>query len=135
MQPRVRHLLRGLDRDPRRVPASNVVFVRTAREADLAAEKAALLEACWPLHQAVIDGLGIRTILCFGGTAGAWVRERLQAHGLAGSFVERNARRWRSLAHLDQQGRCVVTLTHPSIAKWDARATYPTPFVRAMLAR
>lgn len=26
-------------------------------------------------------------------------------------------------------------LTHPSIAKWDAPATDPTPFVRAMLAR
>ncbi|HEX7887545.1 MAG TPA: hypothetical protein VF474_16345 [Phenylobacterium sp.] len=135
MQPRVLHLLKGLDRDPRRAPASNVVFVRTAREVDLAAEKAALLDACWPVHQAVIDGLGVRTILCFGGTAGAWVRERLQAHELAGSFVERNARRWRSLAHLDQQGRCVVTLTHPSIAKWDAAATDPTPFVRDMMAR
>jgi hypothetical protein len=29
----------------------------------------------------------------------------------------------------------IATLTHPSIAKWDAPPTDPTPFVRAMLAR
>ena len=129
------HLLRGLDRDPRRVPASNVVFVRTAREADLAAEKRALLSACWPVHQAVIDGLNVRSILCFGGTAGAWVREALNAHEMTGSFVERNAIRWTSLAHVNAEGVCVITLTHPSIAKWDAPTTDPVPFVRAMLAR
>jgi hypothetical protein len=112
-----------------------VVFVRTSREADLAAEKRALLNACWPVHQAVIDGLNVWTVLCFGGTAGAWVREALQANELAGSFVERNARRWTSFAHLNAEGRCVITLAHPSIAKWDAPATDPTPFVRAMLAR
>jgi hypothetical protein len=131
----VLHLLRSLGRDPRRVPSGNVVFVRTSREADLKEEKQALLQACWPVHQAVIDKLGIRTVLCFGGTAGLWVREALGAHCVADTFVERNARQWTSSAHLNAVGQCVITLTHPSIAKWDAVATDPTPLVRAMLAR
>ncbi|WP_331538133.1 hypothetical protein [Phenylobacterium sp.] len=101
----------------------------------VAAEKRALLTACWPVHEAVIEGLDVRTVVCFGGTAGAWVREAFQANELAGTLVERDARRWTSYAHLNGQGRCVITLTHPSIAMWDAPATDPTSFVREMLAR
>jgi hypothetical protein len=54
----------------------------------------------------------------------------LRAKELAGTLVERNARRWTSHAHVNGQGRCVITLTHPSIAKWEAPATDPTSFVR-----
>lgn len=74
MQPRVLHLLQRLDLRPQRVPASNVVFVRSAREADLAREKAQLLPLCWRVHAEVIHRLGIRVVVCFGRTAGAWVR-------------------------------------------------------------
>ena len=55
MQPRVVHLIRKLGMDPQRVPASNVVFVRTRNEVSLAAEKQSLLKACWPVHEAVIE--------------------------------------------------------------------------------
>ena len=40
MQPRMRHMFDQLGLDLREVPASNVVFVRSANEAALAAEKA-----------------------------------------------------------------------------------------------
>jgi hypothetical protein len=129
-------MLNGLGRpDPREVPASNVVFVRSTDEAALAAEKAALLEQCWPVHAAVIDALGVSTILCLGGTAGRWVRTLLGANELAGRFTERNARGWANEAHVGASGVCVVTLTHPGRADWRNPAADPTPLVREMLAR
>lgn len=135
MQPRIQHMMNELGVPTRRVPASNVVFVRSARESDLQGEKQALLDACWPVHQAVIETLGVRTVLCLGGTAGSWVRERLGAHTCAGKFVENNNRRWTSEAHLNGAGIAVVTLTHPSIAAWQVPATDPTPLVLKMLQR
>ena len=135
MQPRVLHLLRELRLDPRQVPASNLIFVRSGREKKLGKDKHTLLQICWPVHHAVIEGLNVRTVLCFGRTAGTWVRGKLAAHKLAGSYVEENSRRWKSSAHVNSDGRCVVTLTHPSTAKWDTPSTDPTDFVRKVLLR
>jgi hypothetical protein len=134
LQPQVLHLLRGLGLHPRSVPASNVVFVRSGREADLATEKRDLLAACWPVHQAVIQTLGVRAIVCFGSTAGRWVRDAVSAHEQVGQFVEANSRKWTSTDHRNKGGLHVLTLTHPSIAAWNVEATDPTPLVRAALA-
>lgn len=134
MQPRIRHMLGSLGLDPRRVPASNVVFVRSTRERDLENEKASLLKACWPVHQAVIDKLGVRTVLCLGGTAGRWTRDALGANQRVDQFQEDNARQWTSLAHRNATGQYVITLTHPSIAAWNVKAADPTPLVARVLA-
>ena len=135
MQPRVLYLLERIGRDPRQVPASNVVFVRTRRGSDLGQEKSNLLRLCWPFHEAVIQRLGVRHILCFGGPAGLWVRERLGANESIGQFQERNRRGWTSEAHRSADGLSVITLTHPSIAKWDAVETDPTELVLSVLGR
>ena len=135
MQPRVLHLLGGLGLAPDAVPASNAVFVRSAREAALAAEKADLLRRCWPVHEAVIRSLGIDTVVAFGGTAGLWIREMLGADRYVDSFTEANGRGWTSNAHLSEGGMCVVTATHPSIADWRNSATDPTPLIARALAR
>jgi hypothetical protein len=134
MQPRVLHLLKSLDLHPHDVPASNVVFVRSNREATLS-EKSALLQKCWPVHNAVIKRLGVKTTICFGGTAGGSLRELTGAHRKIAEFVEQNARRWRSEAHVSRAGVCVVTVTHPSIADWRNPASDPTPVVKAALER
>lgn len=135
MQPRMRHMFDQLGLDLRLTPASNVVFPRSTTEAALAAEKAPLLAQCWPVHQAVIKQLGIRTILCLGGTAGRWTRERIGATRLLDSFAEANARGWRSEAHGAPDGRAVITVTHPGRADWRNPAADPTPLVSAVLAR
>jgi hypothetical protein len=135
MQPRIRHLLLSFGLHSHSIPASNVVFVRSAREADLKHQKQQLLEACWPVHQAVIDTLGVKNILCLGATAGGWVREALDAHTLCGMFRENNLRRWKSDAHLNHKGQCVLTLTHPSIAAWNSPEADPSQFVLAMMKR
>jgi hypothetical protein len=134
MQPRIRHMLGSLRLDPRRIPASNVVFVRSTRESDLEGKKASLLAACWPVHQGVIDKLGVRTLLCLGSTAGKWTRDALGANELVDQFQEDNARRWTSQAHRNAAGQHVITLTHPSIAAWNVKAADPTPLVARILA-
>ena len=135
MQPRMRHMFEKLGLDLRKVPASNVAFVRSPSEADLATEKATLLAACWPVHEVVMRELSIRTVLCLGGTAGRWVREIIGATRVLGSFRESNDRGWLSEAHIARDGRAVVTVTHPGRADWRNPAADPTPLVRSVLDR
>jgi len=133
LQPRVLHLLRNLGLQPRSVPSSNVVFVRSKRELGLGSEARRLVSACWPVHQAVIEKLEVKAVICFGGTAGKHVRNELGAHSLVGTFTERNLRRWTSTAHAAGNGRLVFTLTHPSIADWTSPSTDPSAFVKSIL--
>ena len=136
MQPRVLHMLSRLCRDPRNTPSSNLIFVRSKREANLSREEIRqLADLCWPFHQEVIRVLRPRVIVCFGKTTGISIRGRLSANHHAGQFVENNERRWTSEAHLSDEGIAVVTMTHPSIADWTKSVTDPTPLVQQMLER
>ena len=136
MQRRVRHLMRRLGLDPARVPSSNVVFVRTAREAHLAEHKQDLLEACWPVHEAVIKTLGIGVVVCLGGTAGRWVAEKLGATQRVDSFTEQNLRGWTSSTHRNEEGQSVVALAHPAVADWTRPPSDPSELVmRALTSR
>jgi hypothetical protein len=135
LQPRILHMLAQLGLDPRMVPTSNVVFVQSRNEQHLEHEKAELLEACWPLHDAVINELGVRTVLCFGGTAGRWVCEKLGADALVDSFQETNKRGWTSKSHRNSDGLQVVTVTHPSRVDWRNPMADPTPLVERVIAR
>lgn len=133
MQPRIRHLADALGIDLRLTPASNVVFVRSATEAKLEANKSELLEACWPVHEAVIESLACRVIICLGNTAGQWVRERLCANDECDKFSETNRRRWTSVAHQSPDGLFVCTLTHPGRAGWENPNADPAPMVKRVL--
>jgi hypothetical protein len=133
MQPRILHMLAQLRLDVRLVPASNVVFVRSATEADLSEEKGRLLSLCWPVHEAVIRELGIKTLLCLGTTAGRWVREAIGANRQVDEYREANARGWRSFAHVSTSGQRVVTVTHPGRADWRNPDADPTPLVERTL--
>ena len=134
MQPRVLHLLRELDLEPRKVPASNVAFVRSARGKDIKGCFRELAKLCWPFHQAVIELLGVRVVLCLGKDSGSWVREQLDANDLVDQFVEVNNRRWTSTSYKNSNGIGVVVATHPSIADWTTPATDPSLLVQRMLA-
>lgn len=135
MQPRMRHMFDRLDRDLADTPASNVVFVRSATEARLGAERGELLPLCWSVHRAVIEALGVTTVLALGQTAGRWCRGQLGAHEEVGRFREINKRRWTRTAHRASDGRVVVTVTHPGRADWRNPDADPTPLVAAMLGR
>jgi uracil-DNA glycosylase len=133
MQPRVRHLLRRLNLDPRRVPASNLVFVRTPRERNLRGIFDGLAEQCWPFHQTVIEKLGVCVVLVFGKRAGLWVRNKLDAHAPVEEFIENNNRRWRSQSFMNTHGIAVMVATHPSIADWTNPKTDPSPLMGRLL--
>ena len=135
LQPRVLHLLKRVGHDARSVPASNVVFVRSSRESDLARDKSAWLRACWPVHDRVIRALGVAVVACMGGTAGAWAREMLSAHEPVERWSEDNDRRWTSCTHQAPSGIQVVTLTHPSVAAWNSHGADPSALVVAALRR
>jgi hypothetical protein len=134
LQPRVRHLCQQLNLDPRTVPSSNLIFVRTRRESGLGSSITSLAEACWPFHEAVIDAVDAQLIVCFGKTAGKLALKMLGGGPQVGTFVEQNGRRWTSSVHRSATGRYVATLTHPSIAAWNVAATDPTPMLRSFVA-
>jgi len=134
MAPRVLHLFKSLGLNPGRVPCSNLYFVRSPREADITpAEAKELSDLCWPFHAHVIEKLKPRSILCFGKTAGNYVRKKLGANTLVGQFVETNNRHWQSQAFSNSTGVKVVVATHPSIADWTAKDTDPTQLIRESL--
>lgn len=134
MQRSVRHMLTNLNLEPCQVPASNLIFLSSRNEKDLK-DKSSLLETCWPVHQAVIDTLRVRTILCFGQTAGNFVCKKLGANIEIDHYTETNNRRWTSRAHRAADGLVVVTVTHPSWADWKNEKADPTPLVKRMLER
>ena len=135
MQPKIRHMFEKLGIDPRCVPASNLVFVRSNNEASVAAETSELMHVCWPVHRAVIDAVRADTILCLRGTAGQWVRHEMGASQRIDSFVESNRRGWTSEAHITPDGRAVITVTHPGRADWRNPNADPTALVQRVLAR
>lgn len=135
LQRRVRHLLANLGRDPRRVPASNLIFARTRNAQDLAGRFEMLADLCWPFHAAVIGRLGIRVIPCFGAEAANAVRHRLGAHRLAGTYEETNRRKLVSAAYLNEDGVAVVRLPHPGRFNWCNPKSDPSGLVAQQLRR
>lgn len=135
MAPRVLHLFDELNLNPGSVPCSNLVFARSSREGDLKNEIATLLDLCWPFHVHVIETVQPKVILCFGKTAGTYVRKKIGAHELTDEFIEKNNRRWRSQTYTNTQGISVVVATHPSIADWTNQNSDPTPLVVHALER
>lgn len=133
LQPRVLHLFRQLNYNPQWVPASNLVFLRTAREHDLKGKFEELATASWPFHQNVISRLCIKTVLCFGKKSGQWVCNKLGATTKIGEFVENNKRQWKSSAYANKQQISVIVATHPSIADWCNQATDPTPLIQQVI--
>lgn len=79
MAPRVLHLFAKLGVNPGSVPCSNLIFVRSSREGDLKNEMSTLIELCWPFHAYAIATLQPKVVLCFGKTAGNYVRQKLGA--------------------------------------------------------
>ena len=129
MQLRMQHLFRRLQVDPGDVPASNIVFVRSERKATLEGDFSTLASQCWPFHEAVIENLKVRVIVCLGTDAGQVISGRLGANSLVDEFVEKNNRGWTSRAYKNRNGLTVAVLTHPSIANWATPETDPTELV------
>jgi len=133
MQPRVLHLIKNTGYKPECTPASNLVFLRSRRESDIKSDLSNLANDCWHFHQAVIEELQPKVIICFGKTVGTFVSKKINADTFVDEFIENNNRRWRNFAKVTKNGTIVVTATHPSIADWTAPNTDPTPMITKLL--
>jgi hypothetical protein len=133
MAPRVLYLFAKLGVNPGSVPCSNLVFVRSRREGNLKIEMPALIDLCWPFHEYAIATLKPKVVLCFGKTAGCYVRQKLAANELTAEFIETNNRRWRSQAFINTCEITVIVATHPSIADWTVPSTDPSQLVMQVL--
>lgn len=135
MQPRVLYLLEKLHLDPGLTPASNVVFVRSRQAKDIKHDFEKYAECCWRFHEAVIERLNVRAILCLGRDAGNWV---LDKYGLKNTkpyeiWMENNNRHWSNSSYISSSGMGIVVATHPGRADWKNPDTDPSPLVRNML--
>ena len=135
MQPRVTHLLSRLGLHPGKVPASNLIFLRSGRGNDIADQIEPLTLLCWPFHQAVIKHVEPRVILCFGRPAGNQVKRNTGALVQVDEFVERYpGRSWASCTFVNAGGLKVVVASHPSIAAWTTPEADPSELVRRALS-
>ena len=138
-QRRLSHLFEQLGLNPQAVPATPLIFRCWQHDEDDDApstvEKQQLMAACWPFHQAVLDHLGVRVVVCLGSETGNSVRHNLGASPEpVREFAENNRRQWHSYAY--QAGRrYILTLAHPVRANWINPDTDPTPLVQWALAR
>jgi len=114
-----------------------MVFVRSRTEQDIpGARMRAMAEMCWPFHEAMLEKLMVRVVVCFGGTVGSFVRAKLGGGREVDRFVEENSRRWTSRTfQTDAAGGVrVVQVTHPARADWCSPAADVSPLVARALA-
>ena len=129
MQRRVLYLFKKMGLNAGEVPASNLIFPRSSRKATLEGDFRRFVSECWTFHEAVIQGLGVRVVVCLGGDVGEWVCRQSNANRFVDNFVEKNDRRWKSNLYASSSGLTVAVLSHPSIAAWTNPATDPTDLV------
>lgn len=138
MQRRMLHLFGELELNPGEVPCSEVVFLRSKDLSRLSGDFNQLAEECWPFHQAVIDRLGVRVVVCLGKDAGTWVRNKLDAHRPLCKFTDTKpgyTLGWKSESHVNADGMVIVRLSHPSRAIWTDSLSDPTMLVKRALIR
>ncbi len=135
MQRRMGYLFERIGRDPGLVPASNLIFLRSSREATLAGDLEELATQCWPFHHEVMSSLGVRVVVCLHKKAAKWVRDKVDARIQVDEYVEsiRLPRPWRSRTFESATGVVVVDLTYPGIADWTNPASDPTGLVVSAL--
>ena len=124
LQLEMQELAACLGLDLRGVPASDVFFTRS-RQAHHTANQRELVDLCWPFHQAVIDSLGIRVVLCLYKGAAEFVRKKTgaRAHSID-RVCERSAAGrefWRE-TFAAPSGLKVVQITRPTGIPWTRNA-------------
>lgn len=135
LQPRILHLLKKLNLSPHDIPASNICFVRSSRESGIPAKVFNdYCESCWQFHEAVINELEIKIILCFGNTAGNFIRKKINTSKQPiDHFIESNNRKWKTQVYNNANGQVVIVAPHPSIADWTNEKTDPSILVKKYL--
>ena len=125
LQLKMQELLGCLGLDPREVPASDLVFVRSRQAKDLD-KRRELMEECWPFHRAVIEQLRVRVVLCLYKEVGEFVRPKVSAFSNPVDEVVQQSRsgnmtyRWQSFRA--PNGLRIVQVTRPTNVPWTGHA-------------
>lgn len=119
---------------PGLTPSSNCFFVRSPVIGSIpTATRRRHEDACWPFHEAVIEQLRVKAILCMGGDAYDTVRRRFtitkQVDELPDSWHPPRMHR----AVATESGMLIFKLTHPSRGHWQFERNNPAPLVRRVL--
>lgn len=121
LQSSVRHLLSNLRLDPGKVPTSNLVFQQSKGIGSYPGNYWHDAEICWPFHQAVVEKLKIRVILCMGKTVSWFVRLKFDAGKGAkkvSGLVGKDDRGWAGLYRSSSSDLLIVAAYHPSRNPW-----------------
>lgn len=132
IQPSVIHLIQELGYDPRDIPASNVVFVRSrdkealrewCSEEDIELDE--LYNSCWQVHREVIGHIQPKLILCMGRVAEEVLRRK--TNKLESIYkVMINRKRYLVEFFQNEHGRKLASVTHPSRGiKWTEKSQIP----------
>lgn len=140
MQKNVLHLLKRLDLDCRKIPASNLVFERSETVAKIQGRLDRLTLDCWPFHRAVIQRLGVRVVVCGGMDAAEKAMPRLEDDNptsgkftLRDTFMAKYGLKATSKVYRNGGGVTLVQLPHPSRFIWTHPKSDPTELVRQAL--
>jgi hypothetical protein len=130
-QIRMQYLFKKLKLSPYQIPASNLVFVRSRREAELNKTLyKEYAELCWTnFHEKIIQTLGIKIIICLGNTPGNFVRKKLNMNKKLVYYPERNNRKWATKIYENDKKQKVIIIPHPSVSDWTTDDCDPSVIV------
>lgn len=119
---------------PELTPSSNCIFVRSPNVSAIrAGARRQLEDECWRFHQAVIDQLGVRAIICMGGDAYKAVSRRFEDVKPVADQPWSATQSHRAYRTAD--GMQLFQLIHPSYGHWHDPTYSPAPLVRQLLGR
>lgn len=125
LQLKMQELLECLGLDPREVPASDLVFVRSRQAKDLD-KRRELMDECWPFHRVVMEQLRVRVVLCLYKEVGEFVRPKVGAFPNPVDEVVQQSRsgkmtyRWQCFRA--PNGLRIVQVTRPTNVPWTEHA-------------
>ena len=115
-----------------KIPASNLVFVRSRREDKY--DKCKFKEdseLCWnEFHVKVIQKLESKIIICLGNTPGNFVRKKLNMYKKPiATLEERNIRKWSTKVYENDKKQKVIVIPHPSVSDWTSPECDPSEII------
>lgn len=125
LQKEMQYLFSRLGINLREVPASDAFFVRSRQANDISSiDKDALKELCWKFHQAVIEYLGVRVVLCLYKEAAEFVRMKTEAYEkpIDRAFEQSKKKTYWRECFLAPSGLKIVQITRPTGIPWTENA-------------
>ena len=128
IQPSLQHLFKAVGIDPGEVPASNIVFARSATMDKYPGDFDSDAKECWAFHKKIIKEMGIKVVVAVGKTyVGDYACQQLKANSVVKRWKDGNSQPWESVWYRNSDGLNVIVLAHPSRGhQWTRQLSDPT---------